>query len=75
MKPAILQFRLEVVQQATLHPGMMPNDQQLAIFNTSVEIKRPGETKWVVGTSPNVGSIRAVKCPGGSPDQPQEIYP
>ena len=39
------------------------------------EVKRPGESKWVVSTTPAAGAVVALKSPGGAAGEPKLVFP
>ena len=52
-----------------------PNARQLAsIGTTGIEVKRPGDAKWIAqGDATRATRIRVFRCPDGS--TPSEVYP
>jgi hypothetical protein len=46
-----------------------------AVARSGVELKRPGEANWVIGTSIEGSKIRAVQCPHDQKHVPEMVYP
>ena len=69
-KKIVEEGRRAAAEAFVQHPTAGPGAELMNSIRAQLEIKKPGETKWVPANSPEADRIYAVKCADGSVPSP-----